>query len=104
MGKNRDRLSIIAAILEAANSGSNKTHIMFGANLSFRSLEKYLTIALNSGLIQYDAFRYHLTERGHAFLKEYKSFEARYAGAQKMLEALCNERERFARFCEYPGK
>jgi predicted transcriptional regulator len=102
MGKNRDRLSIIAAILESANSGSNKTHIMFGANLSFGMLEKYLTIAMDSGFIRHDDCMYHLTERGHTFLEEYKSFEARYVDAQKMLEALCCERERFARFCENP--
>ena len=37
LGKNRDRLSIIAAILEAANFGASKTHIMFNVNLSFSS-------------------------------------------------------------------
>jgi predicted transcriptional regulator len=102
MGKNRDRLSIIAAILESANSGSNKTHIMFGANLSFGMLKKYLTIAMDSGFIRYEDFMYLLTERGYAFLNEYKSFETRYVGAQKMLEALCNEREQFTRYCEAP--
>jgi predicted transcriptional regulator len=42
LGKNRDRLSIVAAILEAVNSGASKTRIMFSANLSFSLLEKYL--------------------------------------------------------------
>lgn len=40
LGKNRDRLSIVAAILEAVNSGASKTRIMFSANLSFSLLEK----------------------------------------------------------------
>jgi predicted transcriptional regulator len=62
VGKNRGRLSIIAAILESANSGSNKTHIIFGTNLSFGLLEKYLTIAMDSGLIRYEDCMYHLTE------------------------------------------
>jgi predicted transcriptional regulator len=103
MGKNRDSIGIIAAILESANGGSTKTHIMFGANLSFGLLEKYLTIAMKSGFIRYEDNRYHLTKPGHSFLKEYKSFEARYVSAQKMLEGLCNERDRFARYCEAPN-
>ena len=52
---------------------------------------------MDSGFIHYKDYRYHLTERGHEFLKEYKSFEARYVGAQKMLDTLRNERERFTR-------
>ena len=35
LGKNRDRLSIVAAILEAANSGAGKTRIMLQANLNY---------------------------------------------------------------------
>jgi predicted transcriptional regulator len=30
LGKNRDRLCIVVAILEAAGSGTTKTHIMLG--------------------------------------------------------------------------
>src|SRR3989304_1871834 len=37
--KNRDRVRIVADLLEAAGSGSGKTKIMFGANLSFKLLE-----------------------------------------------------------------
>ena len=35
MGKNRDRLGIVAAILDAANPGTSKTRIMFSANLNY---------------------------------------------------------------------
>ena len=100
MGKNRDRVSIIAAILEAANGGASKTHIMFGANLSFSLLEKYLDVAVNSEFIRLENSKYHLTERGNEYLKEYRHFERRYIGAQKTLESLGDERERFAKFCE----
>ena len=100
LGKNRDRVSIIAAILEAANGGSSKTRIMFGANLSFSLLEKYLAVALDSGFLRHEDSKYQLTEAGQEYLKEYKHFEARYIGAQNLLEALSCERERFARFCE----
>ena len=100
LGKNRDRVSIIAAILEVANGGSSKTHIMFGANLSFSLLEKYLTVAMDSGFIRLEDSMYHLTERGQEYLRQYRLFEARYVGAQKLLEVLSCERERFAMFCE----
>ena len=99
MGKNRDRISIVAAILEVATSGVNKTHIMFGANLSFSLLEKYLDVAVNSGFIRFENSRYYLTERGGEFLKEYRLFERRYVDAQKMLETLSFERERFGQLC-----
>jgi predicted transcriptional regulator len=99
MGKNRDRVSIIAAILESANGGSSKTHIMFGANLSFSLLEKYLDVALDSGFIRLEDSKYHLTECGREYLKDYRLFEARYVGAQKLLEDLICERNSFARSC-----
>ena len=100
LGKNRDRVSIVAAILEAATGGANKTHIMFGANLSFSLLEKYLDVAVNSGFIRPENSKYHLTERGHEYLNEYRHFERRYIGAQKTLQSLSCEREGFAKFCE----
>ena len=99
MGKNRDRISIIAAILEAANSGSTKTHIMFRANLSFMLLEKYLNVSVSADLVAVEGPIYKLTPRGKEYLKQYKLFEERYIRAQKLLEALDNERERLGQSC-----
>ena len=96
MGKNRDRISIIAAILEAANMGETKTHIMFNANLSFTLLEKYLNISIFAGFIRNEGSIYKLTLRGQEFLKQYRLFEERYLRAQRMLEALDCERERLS--------
>ena len=44
--------SLIAAILEVAQTDANKTKIMYMANLSFRLLEKYLMLALSASFIQ----------------------------------------------------
>ena len=96
MGKNRDRLSIVAAILEAANTGARKTRIMFAANLSFNLLEKYLVIALKSEFIHVEDYKYSLTEHGREFLKLYKHFEDRYLRAHTLLESLSSEREKLA--------
>jgi predicted transcriptional regulator len=68
MGKNRDRSSIITAILEAANTGASKTRIMFALNLSFSLLEKYLAVALKSEFVRVEDYRYSLTEQVENFL------------------------------------
>ena len=68
MGKNRDKVSIIAAVLEAANKSASKTHIMHTANLSYKLLEKYLEATLQLGFIRHQTSRYELTFRGREFL------------------------------------
>ena len=100
MGKNRDRLSIVAAVLEASNTGATKTRIMFAANLSFNLLEKYLAVALKSELVRVEDYRYSLTEHGREFLKQYRHFEECYIRAQTLLESLSSEREKLAFSCE----
>ena len=100
MGKNRDRLSIVAAILDAANSGASKTRIMFSANLSFSLLEKYLDVTAKAGFVQVSDHKYVITESGRSFLREYKHFNERYEKAQKMLDSLSSERERLAKLCQ----
>jgi predicted transcriptional regulator len=103
LGKNRDRLSIVAAILEAANPGTSKTHIMFSANLSFSLLEKYLDVASRAGFLQIRGSKYHLTELGQEFLRDFKHFTERYDKAQRMLDSLGSERERLASLCNKFG-
>lgn len=102
LGKNRDRLCIVAAILETANSGATKTHIMVGANLSFSLLEKYLDVVVDAGFVRVEGSRYELTERGREFLVQYRRFRERDVGPQKLLEALDCEREKLALMCENP--
>jgi predicted transcriptional regulator len=92
LGKNRDRVSIVAAILEATNSGANKTRIMFGANLSFKLLEKYLGVVLGAGFVHVEGPRFVLTDYGREFLERYKGYNERYIGTKKLLEALDIER------------
>lgn len=49
--KRRDKLSIIAEILEIAKDGTLKTQIMYKANLSFAQLGEYLTFLINAKLL-----------------------------------------------------
>ena len=50
--KRRDKLCIIAEVLEIAKEGSLKTQIMYKANLSFAQLNEYLKFMLKIKLIQ----------------------------------------------------
>ncbi len=50
--KRRDKLCIIAEILEIAKDGTLKTQIMYRANLSFAQLNEYLKFMLKIRLIQ----------------------------------------------------
>ena len=73
--KRRDKLSIIAEILEIAKEGTLKTQIMYRANLSFAQLNDYVKFMLKTGLI--NKFRangkdvYAATEKGIEFLQRH---------------------------------
>ena len=72
--KYRSRSEIIALILETAartNEGATKTKVMYTAFLSHTQLERYLTIALEGGLIEFQEATktYRTTEKGLHFLQ-----------------------------------
>jgi predicted transcriptional regulator len=73
--KRRDKLSIIAEILEIAKEGTLKTQIMYKANLSFAQLNDYLKFMLKTSLL--NRFRangkdvYAATEKGIDFLQRH---------------------------------
>ena len=54
----RNRIQIIAQILEVVNEGSDdgvtKTKIMYKAFLNYAQLKEYLTILTDNGLLSYD--------------------------------------------------
>jgi predicted transcriptional regulator len=103
LGKNRDKISIIGAILKAAGSGATKTRIMTQANLSFSLLEKYLNVVTNAGFLQLIDYKYVVTDRGTQFLKDYQRFSERYDKAQRVMESLDTEREKLAKLCRECG-
>lgn len=73
--KRRDKLSIIAEILEIAKDGTLKTQIMYKANLSFAQLNDYLKFMLKTNLL--NKFRangkdvYEATKKGIDFLQRH---------------------------------
>ena len=59
-------------MLSIASVKVRKTRIMYGANLSFVQLEKYLSLLQGSGLLEHDGGSgYLVTERGIKFLQLY---------------------------------
>jgi len=73
--KRRGRLHIMGEILEIARDDSLKTQIMYGANLSFAQLNKYLNFLLEVGLLkkteENGKIVYMTTRKGVRFLQNY---------------------------------
>jgi len=100
LGKNRSRVDLVAAVLNAASgNGTNKTRIMFAARLSFNLLEKYLAIVLRLGFVECHGSHYSLSPQGHEFLLRYRRFQELSNAAQKSAEKLGAERARLSRLC-----
>lgn len=71
----RGRVEIMADVLNAAVDGARGTPIMFKANLNFAQRKKYLTEAINAGLMAVKVnspLVYITTEKGHEWLKNYR--------------------------------
>jgi predicted transcriptional regulator len=78
--KRRDKLSIMAEILETAKGGTLKTQIMYKANLSFVQLTEYLEYMLKTRLLdKLDVNRkdvYVATEKGLDVLQRHSELTA----------------------------
>jgi len=74
--RRRDKLFIVAEILEITREGSLKTQIMYRANLSFTQLNNYLKFMLKINLIkkvrENEKEIYRATEKGIEFLQRYR--------------------------------
>ena len=100
--KYRNKIEIVADILNVAREGAKKTHIIYRGNLSFKLANIYLEVALRAGLIRFDSGNghYFLTEKGKRFLGKFtkynkyaKSLEKKFALVKKekvSLEKMCS--------------
>jgi predicted transcriptional regulator len=50
--KRRDRMQIMVSILDTCTRGANKTRIVYQVNLNFRTVNPYLSLLEEKGLIQ----------------------------------------------------
>jgi predicted transcriptional regulator len=70
----RSSFEIIAEILETAKDGAKKTRIMYACGLSFRFVQKYLDLLIDTGLLAMGS-SYKTTEKGMGFLRKYQKLE-----------------------------
>lgn len=73
MGK-RNRLEIMAQILGLCKEPQIRTRIMYGTNLSWRMLVKYLSVMQSIGLLEvhHSPTEYLTTQKGLEFLRKWK--------------------------------
>jgi predicted transcriptional regulator len=73
--KRRDRLYILAEILNIAKGGSLKTQIMYRANLSFAQLNEYLNFLIKMEFLEIQnenrKDNYVTTSKGDRYLEKY---------------------------------
>jgi predicted transcriptional regulator len=55
LGIYRNRLDIIADILRVVSGNAKKTQIMYGSNLSYKVLQRYLAVVMKASLVSFDA-------------------------------------------------
>jgi len=70
----RSSFEIIAEILKTSKNGAKKTRIMYTCGLSYKFIQKYLNLLLETGLLRIGN-SYHTTEKGIKFLHKYQTLE-----------------------------
>lgn len=74
--RNRDRLSIMAGILELTRNGALKTQVMYKTNLNFVQSKRYLTLLVELKLLEIgeNAGRavFKTTNKGMRFVQSYR--------------------------------
>jgi predicted transcriptional regulator len=77
MGSKRDRIEIIAEILDLCSAPKTKTHVMYGTNLSWKMLQHYLAELQSLGLLQVKekSSRYISSKRGLEFVEKWKELK-----------------------------
>jgi len=74
--RGRDRLHVVAEILDIAEEGVLKTQIMYRANLSYTLLTDYLRFMLKSRLLEKRTYKgqvvFKSTPKGINFLQRYR--------------------------------
>lgn len=100
MNKNRSSLDIVREVLSIAMVKVRKTKIMYGANLSFLQLEKYLSALLGSGLLAHDGdFGYLVTGTGMEFLEKYADHLERSTRLKEEVERNTKDRLQLENMC-----
>ncbi len=72
----RDRLNIVAEIMEAAKGSQLKTRIMYRVNLSFSQVNEYLSFLTERGFVRVRVENrkkfYETTAKGNIYIENYR--------------------------------
>ena len=100
MSKYRNRLQIIADILDIASRRARKTQIMYQANLSYRLLCRYLKDVSDAGLVSFEKEEFYvLTFRGKEFLNRHEEYSKRCKSLEEHLDHVNNEKIVLDKMC-----
>ena len=100
MSKYRDRLQIIADILNIADARARKTRIMYQANLSYKLLLRYLDEVVDAGLVRSeDDDCYVLTTKGKEFLGRHEEYARRCKKLEKQSNHVNDEKIALENMC-----
>ncbi len=97
----RDRLDIIADVLNVAGRNARKTQIMYQANLSFSVMQKDLAETAAAALVKFETEtqRFVLTPKGQAFLEAYKVYAKVFESAERRLNEVAAKRKVLENLC-----
>lgn len=100
MSKYRDRLQIIASILNIASRRARKTQIMYQANLSYKLLCRYLGHVLSTGLVSFENEEFYvLTVKGKEFLRRHVEYSKRCRSLAQHLNYVNGEKAALEKMC-----
>jgi predicted transcriptional regulator len=97
--RHRSKLQIIADMLYVAGRGSKKTHIMYGANLSYSLVMQYLNKLLKSCLIRQVNDEYLITEKGRKFLRKYQEYSEHHKELKGQIVEINNKKNVLEKMC-----
>jgi predicted transcriptional regulator len=91
----------MADILRVVSGNAKKTQIMYQANLSYKVLQKYLSYASESCLIDFHEERrcYVLTVKGGRFLEIYREYSEANRSLEKSLNVMSSKRKVLDQLC-----
>ena len=101
MGSYRNRLDIIADILQVVSQNAKKTQIMYQANLSYKVLQRYLREITAASLIDFEFSEqcYVLTQKGRGFLEAYKDYARTNKSIEKRLNDVDSKKKNLEELC-----
>jgi len=74
---NRDHLEIMAEILSLCKQPQTKTKVMYGTNLSYKMLQRYLSELQSEGFLEvhHSLTKYVTSQKGLNFLEKWRELE-----------------------------